>query len=77
MDREFFVRNLNEENKVIIKTMIDLIKSLHMKVVAEGVETKEYVDFLLQCGCDAIQGFYYHKPMSMTDFNILLDNVSD
>lgn len=77
MDREFFVRSLNEENKVIIKTMIDLIKSLHMKVVAEGVETKEYVDFLLQCGCDAIQGFYYHKPIPMADFNTLLDSYSE
>ncbi len=77
MDREFFVRSINEENKVIIKTMIDLIKSLHMKVVAEGVETKEYVDFLLQCGCDAIQGFYYHKPMPMADFNTLLDSYSE
>ncbi len=48
----------------IIKSMIQLGQSLNMKVVVEGVETKEQVDFLIdECGAPYIQGFYYAKPM--------------
>ena len=77
MDRQFFVKNLNGDNKLIIKTVINLIKSLGMKVVAEGVETKEYVDYLAECGCDMIQGFYFHKPMPILEFEALLDKKKD
>lgn len=75
LDRQFFVKNLNGDNKFIIKTVIDLIKSLHMKVVAEGVETKEYADFLAECGCDIIQGFYFYKPMPLKKFSTLLNQA--
>ena len=44
---------------------------LNMTTVAEGVETKEYVDFLKELGCDYVQGFYYYKPMSVEDFEEL------
>lgn len=74
MDRQFFLKNLNGDSKLIIKTIVNLIKSLDMKVVAEGVETKEYVDFLTECGCDMIQGYYFYKPMPMEEFTNLLDS---
>ena len=48
---------------------------LGVKVVAEGVETKEQVDFLRQENCDLIQGYYYYKPMPEEDFTALLDTV--
>lgn len=48
----------------IIKSMIQLGQSLNMKVVVEGVETKEQVDFLIdECSAPYIQGYYYAKPM--------------
>lgn len=72
MDRQFFLDNLNGDSKLIIKTVIQLIKSLHMKVVAEGVETKEHVEYLVECGCDMIQGFYFYKPMPIAEFNTVL-----
>lgn len=72
MDRQFFVKNLNGDNKLIIKTVINLIKSLHIKVIAEGVEDEEHVTYLKECGCDVIQGFYYYKPMCAETFNQLL-----
>lgn len=68
MDRQFFLDNLNGDNKLVIKTVIDLLHSLHMLVIAEGVEEKEHVDYLKECGCDFIQGFYYYHPMSQKDF---------
>lgn len=72
MDRQFFLKNMNGNSKRIIQVIINLIKSLNMIVVAEGVETKEYADFLTQCGCDLIQGYYYYKPMPVDEFNRLL-----
>lgn len=74
IDRCFFIEELSDLNKKILKTIIDLIKSIGMKVIAEGVERKEDVDFLAEIGCDAVQGFYFYKPMPMEEFFNLLDN---
>lgn len=76
IDRCFFVDELSDLNKEILKTIIHLIKSIGMKVIAEGVERKEDVDFLASIGCDAVQGFYFYKPMPMEEFFSLLDNPS-
>lgn len=73
MDRQFFLNNLNGDGKLIIKTVVDLIHSLNMKVVAEGVESQEHIDYLKYCNCDYVQGYYYYKPMSVTEFEELLD----
>ena len=48
----------------IINTIIQLSKSLNLKVVAEGVECKEQLDYLRQHKCDVIQGYYFSKPLS-------------
>lgn len=76
LDRVFFMENRKGDNHEIIKVMIQLIKSLGMKVIAEGVEKKEDVDFLKTLDCDAIQGFYYYRPMPMKEFYKLLDKQS-
>lgn len=47
-------------------------KDLGIETVAEGVETKEQVDILREIGCDLAQGYYYAKPMPMSDFFALL-----
>ncbi|MCR4939846.1 MAG: EAL domain-containing protein [Treponemataceae bacterium] len=50
------------------KQTITLAKKLNMKIVAEGIETREQVDFLKQNGCDLIQGFYFAKPLPVGEF---------
>lgn len=73
LDRIFFKNPLDEANRRIIKSVVDILKFLGFKIVAEGVETQEYVDYLAELGCDLIQGFYFYRPMPMADFLQLLD----
>lgn len=56
--------------------MIELAHRLDLKVIAEGVETKEQADFLRNYGCDYFQGFYFAKPMPKEEFEALLDKQS-
>lgn len=74
MDRQFFLSNQNGDSERVIRTVVDLIHSLNMKVVAEGVESQTHIDWLKNCGCDYVQGFYYYKPMPIDQFDALLDN---
>jgi len=39
-----------------------------MEIVAEGIETRDQVDFLAKQDCDLIQGFYFSKPLPVTEF---------
>lgn len=63
-----FLRNFNEESRKIIRSIILMAKNLSIHTLAEGAETKEQVDFLRESGCEAIQGYFYGKPMSTEDF---------
>lgn len=69
-----FIRDISidPEDREIVKTIIALGKSLGLKTIAEGVETKEQLDFLKENGCDEAQGFYFSKPLSVTDLEALL-----
>lgn len=57
-----------ERSRTILKMIISLSKQLGMEVITEGVETKEHVDFLTDIGCDVFQGYYFAKPMPVSDF---------
>jgi diguanylate cyclase (GGDEF)-like protein len=60
-----FVKDINDkgENGDIAKAVIAMAHSLGMAVVAEGVETEEQFDFLLEQGCDVIQGYLFSPPV--------------
>ena len=73
LDRIFFRDAITEQRKQIIENVIQLAKSLHVKVVAEGVEDKEYIDFLKTTDCQVVQGFYYYHPMPLEEFQKLLN----
>lgn len=64
---------LNRKNNNIIISLIELAHRLDLKVIAEGVETKEQADFLRNYGCDYFQGFYFSKPLPQEEFEALLD----
>lgn len=46
----------------MIESIINIARAYSMSVVAEGVETKEQVDMLMNLGCDIVQGYYYSRP---------------
>jgi EAL domain-containing protein (putative c-di-GMP-specific phosphodiesterase class I) len=65
-----FVRRLSTDsvNEAIIEAVVALGKSLKIKTIAEGVETKQELDFLRKLECDEIQGYYFSKPLPSDDF---------
>lgn len=70
-----FIQKLgnNKKNNNIVISLIELAHRLDMKVVAEGVETKEQAEFLKNYGCDYIQGFYFSKPLPQEEFEKKLE----
>lgn len=66
-----FVRDLATDNsdKTIVLTIITMAHSLGLNVIAEGVETNEQLQLLKTHGCENYQGYYFSKPLSITDFN--------
>lgn len=69
LDAEFFrgADDFDRANLIVSRT-IGLAKQLGMTIVAEGIETREQVDFLAKQDCDLIQGFYFAKPMPIDEF---------
>lgn len=61
-----FVKDIAKDSdaNTVVSAIVSMAKSLRLKVVAEGVETAEQLDYLKECGCDAVQGFYFSPVVS-------------
>jgi len=69
IDRSFVIDSImDKDDQEIIKTIISMARNLNIDTVAEGVETKEQLDFLTQHGCHIIQGYYLGRPMPARKF---------
>lgn len=70
IDGAFFSPNLlnNPRESAIVDIVIELAKRLHIKVVAEGVETVEQAQFLEKAGCHILQGYLFSKPVPVDIF---------
>jgi diguanylate cyclase (GGDEF)-like protein len=68
IDRSF-VQDMHQsaESLAMVKAIIAMAHSLHLEVIAEGVELEEQLEGLRAAGCDQIQGFYYSVPLSPDD----------
>ncbi|MBO4336976.1 MAG: EAL domain-containing protein [Lachnospiraceae bacterium] len=63
-----FLWERSEKSSIMIRNIIKMSKELGVEVLAEGVETTEHRDFLIESGCDMAQGFLYSKPMKRDEF---------
>ena len=69
IDMGFLRKTENQKRaQVILNYTIDMAHELGMKVITEGVETKDQLDFLVGMGCTLFQGFYFDKPMPVEEF---------
>ncbi|MFW5961970.1 MAG: EAL domain-containing protein, partial [bacterium] len=78
IDKSFvddFLQNIN--NRAIVNTIITLAHNLNLKVVAEGVETKEQAEQLKNFGCDIIQGYYYSHPVPLQELIFKLKTIEN
>lgn len=69
-----FIKNLasDDSDKAVAAAVISLGQKLHLRVIAEGVETAEQLAILRDNNCDEFQGYYFSKPMSFEDIADLL-----
>lgn len=74
IDKSFLEKITNEDSqdKRMVKNIINMVNELHMKVVAEGVETHVQRDFLKSVNCQVAQGFLFDKPLPKEKFEFRL-----
>lgn len=72
IDRSFIKDIPHKDTGIIAKTIIQLSHNLGVDVIAEGVETKEQLDFLAKLNCTEIQGYYFSKPITEEELFKLL-----
>lgn len=78
IDREFIKDYPQHDTGSIAKTILNLAAQMDINVIAEGVETQEQFLFLKENHCQQIQGYYFHKPLSAKDFEMLLtEKITD
>ncbi|MGH2693845.1 MAG: putative bifunctional diguanylate cyclase/phosphodiesterase [Actinomycetota bacterium] len=79
IDKSFILNmTANDNDLVIVRSIIDLAHNLGLKVVAEGVENQDVLQHLEALGCDLAQGFYHGRPMPAEDltWSLSLDQLS-
>jgi diguanylate cyclase (GGDEF)-like protein/PAS domain S-box-containing protein len=76
IDRRF-VRDIaiDPNEAVMVQAIIDMTKHLHLEVIAEGVETEAQLSFLKEQGCTAYQGYFFSKPITIEQFEVLLPQM--
>jgi diguanylate cyclase (GGDEF)-like protein/PAS domain S-box-containing protein len=68
IDRSFITDiTSNNNDKAIVATIISMAQHLNMEVIAEGIETKDQLDILMDNECKEIQGYYFSRPLSAQD----------
>jgi diguanylate cyclase (GGDEF)-like protein len=77
IDRSFVSADNRDElvDPVIVGAIISLAHQLHLKVIAEGVETRTQLEALRELGCDSIQGYYISRPVAAHEATTYLANL--
>ena len=73
IDKSFISKITNDRTqRAIVKAILDLAEALDMQVIAEGIETEQQRDLLLDMGCQYGQGYWFGKPMTAEQATVLL-----
>jgi EAL domain-containing protein (putative c-di-GMP-specific phosphodiesterase class I) len=73
IDRSFVTDiHSNVQDQAIVEAIITMSQKLGIQNIAEGVETREQLEFLQGLGCNKIQGYFFHRPLSLEAFELLL-----
>lgn len=72
-----FVRDIttDPDDASIVDTIVALADKMGLKTIAEGVETKGQQDFLIQIGCNEVQGYLHSKPLPVAEFEALITEL--
>jgi len=67
-----FIRDIprDEDDEALVRAIVAMAKSLHLRVIAEGIEKVEQEKFLIDIGCHVMQGYRYGEPMKASKINI-------
>lgn len=68
LDKSFADKAEQTEMQIVLKNTIQMLRSLNLEIIVEGVETKEQLDLMTQLHCDYIQGYHFSKPLPKTEF---------
>ena len=73
-----FVKDIvhNKQDAKLVRTILAMAKALHLRVVAEGVETHAQASYLLNAGCEEFQGYLYAKPMPIDHLVTFIGNLN-
>ena len=67
-----FVKNMNENDEMIVEAVVAIGQKFHLGIVAEGVENDDTLAYLKDIHCDTYQGYLAHTPIALKDFEALL-----
>jgi len=76
VDKSFVDKILDNEGLIYVKTIINMAKTLKLKTVAEGVESKEQFEILKKLDVDYFQGYLFAKPLRVNEFLTSIDSIS-
>jgi diguanylate cyclase len=71
------IKRINSESAEICSTIITMARIMKLKVIAEGVETIEQLDFLIKRNCNETQGYLFSKLLSAAEFQLLHESIQE
>lgn len=75
IDKEITQNSTNQSGFIILKNIINTAHELGFKTLCEGIETKELKATVVNAGCDMLQGYYFYRPMPVTQFEHLFEKL--
>ena len=73
LDRVFMKKDLSNNDKIIISSIVEMARLLGLDVICEGVEEDAQRIFLIEACCEKLQGFLFSKPVPVSEFSRMLE----